>query len=59
MRSKRFIGVMSVATVLLMVLAGFAAVPAGAGDEEKDYRVLVMFDDNVDKKAIKDAGGTI
>jgi len=37
MRSKRFIGVMSVATV----------------------RVLVMFDDNVDKKAIKDAGGTI
>jgi subtilisin family serine protease len=50
-------GVMSVATVLVMVLAGFAAVPAGAGD--KEVQVIVLFDDEVDKKAIKDIGGKI
>ncbi|MCK5415151.1 MAG: S8 family peptidase [Thermoplasmata archaeon] len=58
MRSKRFIGVLSVATVLLMVLAGFAAVP-GAGAQENEYRVIVMFDDTVDEKVVKDAGGTV
>jgi subtilisin family serine protease len=40
-----------------MVLAGFAAVPAGAGD--KEVQVIVLFDDKVDKKAIKDVGGKV
>ena len=48
---------MSVATVLLMVLAGFAAVPSTAADE--DVQVIVMFDGNVDEETIKDNGGKI
>jgi subtilisin len=57
LRSKRFVGVMSIATVLVMVLAAFAAVPTGAGD--KEVQVIVLFDDEVDKKTIKDVGGKI
>jgi len=57
MRSKRFIGVMSVATVLLMVLAGFAAVPAGAGDEK--IEVVVLFKDSIDEQVIKDNNGKV
>jgi subtilisin family serine protease len=57
MRSKRFIGIISIATVLLMVMAGFAAVPAGAGNAE--FRVIVMFDDKADEKTVKDAGGKV
>ena len=58
MRSRKFIGVMSIATVLLMVLAGVAVMPV-AGAQEKEYRVIVMFDDTVDEKVVKDAGGTV
>ena len=49
---------MSVATVLLMVLAGFAAVPAGAGDEEK-FEVIVLFNDKIDEQVIKDNNGKV
>ena len=55
MRSKRFVGVISVATVLLMVLAGFAAVPAGAGDEK--VTVAIIFDGDIDDKVVRDLGG--
>ncbi len=48
---------MSVATVLVMVLAGFAAVPGAATDET--IRVVVTFKDKVDEKVIKDAGGKV
>ena len=57
MRSKRFVGVMSVATVLLMVLAGVTAMPVGAGDEK--VTVAIIFDGDIDEKVIKDLGGEI
>lgn len=57
MRSKRFIGVMSVATVLLMVLAGFAAVPGGAADDKVE--VVVLFKDSIDEQVIKDNNGKV
>ena len=57
MHSKRFVGLMSVATVLLMVLAGFAAVPAGAGNEK--FEVVVLFKDSIDEQVIKDNNGKV
>jgi subtilisin family serine protease len=57
MRSKRFIGVMSVTTVLLMVLAGFAAVPGGAADDKME--VVVLFKDSIDEQVIKDNNGKV
>jgi subtilisin len=60
MGSKRFIGVMSVATVLLMVLAAFAAVPAGAADGEAEKKaVIVGFKGKMDEKLIKSNSGKI
>jgi subtilisin family serine protease len=58
MGSKRAVGLVSVATVLIMVLAAFASVPAGAGAKE-EHRVIVMFDDEMDEKTVKDAGGEV
>ena len=60
MRSKRFVGVMSIATVLLMVLAGFAAVPAGAGDSGDEKKaVIVGFKGTMDETLIKSNSGKI
>ena len=60
MRSKRFIGVLSVATVLLLVMAGFAAVPAGAGDNGAEKKaVIVGFKGKMDESLIKSNSGKI
>ena len=58
MGSKRVLALMSVATVMIMVLAAFAAVPSLASDQ-KDQRVLVVFEDEVDEKLVKDKGGKV
>jgi subtilisin family serine protease len=48
---------MSVTTVLLMVLAGFAAVPGGAADDK--IEVVVLFKDSIDEQVIKDNNGKV
>ena len=57
MRSRRVIGIASVATVLLMVLTAFAAVPGAADD--KVETVIVMFNEAIDENVITDSGGSI
>ncbi|UCC93690.1 MAG: S8 family peptidase, partial [Thermoplasmata archaeon] len=57
MRSRRIIGLFSVATVMLMVLAGFAAVPTGAADDKVE--VVVLFKDSIDEQVIKDNNGKV
>ncbi len=60
MRSRRYIGILSVAIVLLMVLAGFAAVPAGAGDNGAEKRaVIVGFKGKMDESLIKSNNGKV
>lgn len=58
MRSKRVVGIASVATVLLMVMTAFAAVPGAGADEEK-FEYVVLFKDSVDAKVIKDNNGKV
>jgi len=49
---------MSVVTVLLMVLAAFAAVP-GTAANEKEERYIVMFKDKADEDLIKSNNGKV
>ena len=58
MRSRRYIGVMSIATVLLMVMAAFAAVP-GAGTSDGKTEYVVLFKDTIDEQVVKDNNGKI
>jgi subtilisin family serine protease len=58
MRSRKFISAISVMTVLLMVLAAFAAVP-GTAAGEKEQRVIVLFNDTVDEDLITKNNGKV
>lgn len=54
MRSRRFIGV---AVVLMMLLAAYAALPAGADSDKTEY--VVLFKDSIDGKLINENDGQV
>jgi subtilisin family serine protease len=58
MRSKKVLSYLSISMALLMVLAAFAVIP-GTASTATEKRVIVVFNDTVDEKVIKENGGKV